>query len=98
MILKASAEGLLIPKDYLSGAEEFDIVREDGRIVVVPLPERDAEEGRAALPVSLGVKAKRPSIFDPIHVIGANPVRIGVSDGSVNHDDYIYGDPHGDRS
>ena len=28
---------------------------------------------------------------DPIFNIGKNPVKSGVTDGSVNHDKYIYG-------
>ena len=28
---------------------------------------------------------------DPIMQMGRNPVRAGVTDGSVNHDKYIYG-------
>jgi hypothetical protein len=28
---------------------------------------------------------------DPIFNIGKNPVKLGIKDGSVNHDKYIYG-------
>ncbi len=28
---------------------------------------------------------------DPIFNIGKNPVKIGIKDGSINHDKYIYG-------
>jgi len=28
---------------------------------------------------------------DPIFEIGKNPVKLGIKDGSVNHDKYIYG-------
>jgi len=28
---------------------------------------------------------------DPIFDIGKNPVKLGIKDGSINHDKYIYG-------
>lgn len=28
---------------------------------------------------------------DPIFNIGKNPVKLGIKDGSINHDKYIYG-------
>lgn len=28
---------------------------------------------------------------DPIFNVGKNPVKLGIKDGSVNHDKYIYG-------
>ena len=90
MILDVTAEGLVIPAEWLGGIGRVDLRREDGRIVLVPVVEGEAP--------SLPVEPERYSIFDPIHGLGANPVDCGVTDGSINLDEYVYGDPHRLRS
>src|SRR4051812_26113927 len=87
MILRVAEEGLVIPKDWLDGAERFEVRREDGRIVVEPAAEaaRDGEGPAPDEPEKVG------SIFE---LLGRDPVDIGITDASVRHDHYIYGNPH----
>ncbi len=77
MIAKVSEQGLLIPRELLGPAEEFEI-RPQGNgvfvepvVVAPPLPDEESAED---------------SIWD----LGKNPGNSGVSDGSVNLDAYIY--------
>jgi len=100
MILDVSPDGLLIPRELLDGAEKVDVSREDGRIVIRPLTGISDLTDAGIDPGSgvEGIEADTPSIFDPIHGLGSNPVRTGLTDASVRHDHYIYGDPHGERS
>lgn len=86
MILKVSADGLLIPRDFLPGVEEYDLRREEGRIVVVPV------SGAYALPGGEATE-KIGSIYE----LGVDPVDCGIRDGAERHDHYIYDNPHGDR-
>ena len=58
------------------------------------LPEDERARLAERLLASLGRKAPI-SEEDPIFKIGSAPVECGVTDGSVEHDRYIYGQPHG---
>jgi virulence-associated protein VagC len=44
MKLTATEQGLLIPKELLGGVQEFELRRENDRIVVIPLEETDGAE------------------------------------------------------
>ena len=91
MILDVAPDGLLIPKSLLGGADRLVLSRENGRIVLVPVVDQNpgGDATRADDDAESG-----PAADDPIWGLGRNPVSTGVTDGSVNHDHYIYGDPH----
>ena len=95
MIFDVAPEGLLIPKALLGGADRLLLLRENGRIVLVPLVEQGPTGGA---PGSDDGTQPGPATDDPIWGLGRNPVSTGVTDGSVNHDHYLSGDPHGEGS
>lgn len=65
---RVTAQGVVIPRDFLDGIDEVEIRKDDRQITVVPAPQAD-----------------------PILGLGENPVSCGVTDGSENHDRYLYG-------
>ncbi|HEX5726053.1 MAG TPA: hypothetical protein VFX98_11345 [Longimicrobiaceae bacterium] len=69
-------QGLVIPKRMLPDVEEFEIRRENGRVVVIPLLLEEEVGGGD----------------DPILGLGSNPVELGIGDVAENHDRYLYGD------
>ena len=52
---KVTDAGVTIPREMLDDAEEVEIRRENGRIVVEPLPRRDAILGLGERPVMTGL-------------------------------------------
>jgi virulence-associated protein VagC len=79
MTAKASDEGLLIPKELLGTATEFEIRREGERLIVEP-----AQPLATKTPLTDEEYAN-----DPIWNLGKNPVDIGITDASVNLDRYL---------
>ncbi|HYH83088.1 MAG TPA: hypothetical protein VEX86_25055 [Longimicrobium sp.] len=57
------------------------------------LSEREREELIQHLLASLR-RRKRPIEEDPIFGLGSSPVECDVTDGSAEHDRYLYGSPH----
>lgn len=91
MKVKVTEQGVTIPKSLLPDVDEVDIRKRNGIIEVVPL-----DENGHVLLRELGRKSahnRKGGIpeDDPIMQMGRNPVRAGVTDGSVNLDKYIYG-------
>jgi hypothetical protein len=74
--------GVVIPKTWLGDATEVELRAVNGESVIVPV----------------GPQAHSPAEpydpDDPIWQFGKNPVDLGITDGSVNHDKYLYDDPH----
>ena len=68
----------------------------DIEVEALKLPEEERAQLAERLLASLGRKAPIPE-DDPIFKIGISPIDDddGVTDGSVNHDYYIYQQPHG---
>ena len=66
----------------------------DIEVEALKLPEEERAQLAERLLASLGRKAPIPE-DDPIFGIGKAPIECGVTDGSVEHDRYIYGNPHG---
>lgn len=62
------------------------------RAEALKLPDDQREELIQHLLASLG-KAGKTIDDDPIWGLGSSPVDCGVSDGSINHDDYFYDSP-----
>jgi hypothetical protein len=54
MKTRATNEGLLIPKEFLGGHEEFDIVQEENQIRIVPIQTEDSILGLGSNPVDVG--------------------------------------------
>ena len=76
---RATEEGLVIPKRMLPDVDEFEIRRENGRVVVIPVVlEAEVEEEEEG--------------EDPLLGFGSNPVDIGLDDVAENHDRYLYGE------
>lgn len=90
MKAKVTEHGVTIPRSLLPDVDEVDIRKRNGVIEVVPVGENGqfsfTELGRKFDPNRKGIAED-----DPIMQMGRNPVRAGVTDGSVNHDKYIYG-------
>ncbi len=85
--LPVTDQGVVIPKQWLGTATEVEVRRENGHIVVEAVAPSGAEPTKA-----------KPSGYDPNDPIwswGRDPIDIGITDGSVNLDKYVYGDPHG---
>lgn len=79
--LPVTDQGVTIPKIWLGNAVEVDMRSINGEIVVVPV---------ASVRAPLEPYGPEDSIWN----IGKNPVDDEITDGSVNHDKYLYGDPH----
>lgn len=86
--LPVTDQGVLIPKQWLGTATEVEVRRENGHIVVDAIAAPEAEPAKAEPP------GYDPN-DDPIWSWGSDPIDIGITDGSVNLDKYVYGDPHG---
>lgn len=80
--LPVTDQGVVIPKSWFGNATEVTLREVNGEISVIPLASGDASATEAYAP------------NDPIWDLGKNPIKLGISDASVNHDWYIYGDPH----
>jgi len=63
-------------------------------IEALKLPEDERARLAERLFASLGRKPVNAE-DDPIFGLGSDPVDTGVPDGSVEHDRYLYGQPHG---
>jgi hypothetical protein len=81
--LPVTDHGVVIPKVWFGEAKEVELRAVNGEIVVVPV-KRDGQ--------SSPVEPYSPE--DPIWQFGKNPVDTGLTDGAVNHDKYLYDDPH----
>jgi virulence-associated protein VagC len=66
MKVRATEQGLTIPKEWLGDGQEFEVRRENDQIIVSPLPESD-----------------------PIWQLGSQPIALGITDASENHDIYL---------
>lgn len=53
--VKVTQEGVVIPKKYLKGAEEVEIKKENGFIIVIPITDTDPILGLGKNPVVCGV-------------------------------------------
>lgn len=89
---KVTERGVIVPKSLLPDVDEVDIRKRNGVIEVAPVggngqvPLR--QPGRKANPNRKGGIPKD----DPLWELGRNPVYDPeITDGSVNHDKYIYG-------
>ncbi len=91
MKIKVTDQGVTIPKSLLPDVREVDIRKRNGVIEVTPVDENGhfplSELGRKFDPNRKGIPED-----DPLWQLGRNPVRAGITDGSVNHDKYIYGE------
>jgi hypothetical protein len=81
--LPVSDAGVVIPKAWFGHASEVELREHDGEIVIVPVPAAEKQADSTAF-----------SPNDPIWSLGNVGVDIGVSDASVNLDEYLYDDPH----
>lgn len=79
--LPVTDAGVVIPKVWFGEAKEVELRAVKGEIVIVPV-----------VPGRPPIEPYGPE--DSIWNIGKNPVDDEITDGSVNHDKYIYGDPH----
>ncbi|MFY9622611.1 MAG: hypothetical protein WAQ99_22530 [Pyrinomonadaceae bacterium] len=89
MRTKVTNEGVIIPKEWLTGISEVDIRKQNGIIVVVPTCDQAVAETRLQLSQHQ-TWADVPK-DDPIHDFGKNPVTLDVTDASENLDRYVYG-------
>ena len=91
MRTKVTDEGVVIPKELLTGITEVDIRKQNGIIVVVPGGAEDASEASTqALLHNARSWADIPK-DEPIYDIGKNPVTLDITDASENLDRYLYG-------
>jgi hypothetical protein len=79
--LPVTDDGVLVPKVWLGDASEVMLRNVNGEITIVPVG-----------PAKAAIKPYSPQ--DSIWEFGKNPVADGITDGSVNHDKYLYDDPH----
>lgn len=89
--VKITEDGLTIPKWLLPNVEEVDIRKRNGVIEVAPV---DKDEHFALTEFGTKARGNRQGIpeDDPIMQMGRNPVYDPeITDGSINHDKYIYG-------
>ena len=56
MKVKVTEKGVVIPRKLLKGVKEVDIRRQNGRIIVVPVGEKDPIFNIGKNPVKLGIK------------------------------------------
>lgn len=92
MRAKVTEQGVTIPKSLLPDVDEVDIRESNGFIEVAPVDKNGhvplRQLGRRA---DTGRKSGIPR-DDPLWELGRNPVYDPeITDGSVNHDKYIYG-------
>jgi hypothetical protein len=66
MKVRATEQGLTIPKEWLGDGQEFEVHRENDQIIVSLLPESE-----------------------PIWQLGSQPIALGITDASENHDIYL---------
>lgn len=55
MKIKVTEQGLVIPKELLEGIQEFEIRREDFKIVVIPIIKLDPISGTGSNPINSSV-------------------------------------------
>lgn len=83
LILPVTDDGVAIPKEWLGDAVEVVVRSENGR-VIVQLVEAHSVGDAAQAPAS----ESQGSIWS----IGSDPITDDpITDGSVNHDRYLYG-------
>lgn len=83
--LPVTDQGVVLPKIWFGQAKEVVVRNENGRMNLEPvITPSQIEPESAAEPPS------HNSIWD----LGKDPIMLGITDASVNHDKYIYGDPH----
>src|SRR5690606_29044475 len=87
VLLPVTEQGLVIPREWFGSEAEVMVRRENGLLVV------EAVAAPEAAPAKAGPSGYDPN--DPIWSWGSDPIDIGITDGSVNLDKYVYGDPHG---
>ncbi|MGE0083384.1 MAG: hypothetical protein AB7S75_03090 [Desulfococcaceae bacterium] len=68
LISNITEQGLMIPKEWLTGIEKVELFKKNGIITVTPIQKND-----------------------PIFQLGTKPVSCGITNGSEEHDNYIYG-------
>ena len=91
MRAKVTDQGITIPKSLLPNVDEVDIRKRNGMIEVVPV-EADAPFIKS----ENSLKHKDKGIGEdgpfPLIELARNPVYDPeITDGSINHDKYIYG-------
>ncbi len=91
MRAKVTEQGITIPKSLLPDVDEVDIRKRNGVVEVSPA-EADAplsELERSPVRKNKGIGEDGPF---PLIELARNPVHDPeITDGSVNHDKYIYG-------
>ena len=90
MVLQVAEDGLLIPRDWLSEAQRYDLSREGGRLVIVPVAAATPEPATSGL--------ARADAAVSIWDLDKNPVDPGTTDASVRHDEFAYGRSSGEAS
>jgi virulence-associated protein VagC len=55
MQAKVTEDGVTIPKGWLEGIDEVEILREGDRIILIPIPQRDPIWDLGTNPVTCGV-------------------------------------------
>jgi hypothetical protein len=87
--LPVTEMGVVVPKNWFGQAKEVVVRNENGRVNLEPV---------ATQPQMGDVSDLAPvdELSDPVSIwdLGKNPIKLGLTDASVNHDKYIYGDPH----
>ena len=81
--LPVTDQGVVVPKVWFGEASMVEVHLENGRLTL--------------LPVAPESTAQKPAPYDPDDPIwkwGQDPVDIDLTDGAVNHDKYLYDDPH----
>ena len=91
MRTKVTDEGVVIPKELLTGITEVDIRKQNGIIVVVPTGEEGASEASTQTRLHTARSWVEIPEDDPIYDIGKDPVTLDITDASENLDRYIYG-------
>ena len=91
MRTKVSEQGLVIPKELLSGITEVDIRKQNGIIVVVPTEGGNSSQASTEILLRNARSWVDIPKDDPIHDIGKDPITLDVTDASENLDRYLYG-------
>ena len=91
MRTKVTDEGVVIPKELLTGITEVEIRRQNGIIVVVPSGEEGASEASTQNRLNTARSWVEIPEDDPIYDLGKNPVTLDITDASENLDRYVYG-------
>ena len=89
MKAKVTEDGVFIPKSLLPDVEEVDIRKRNGVIEVSPVEAEVPLSELESNPAGKGIGEDGPF---PLIELARNPVYDPeITDGSINHDKYIYG-------